>query len=70
MFLIKKISIEISPILSYLFNRVFSKGVFPNILKIAKVIPLFKKSDKSKPENYIDIYILKLYLYRNLNLNI
>ena len=49
MFLIKKISIETSPILSYLFNRVFSEGVFRNILKIAKVVPLFKKSDKSKP---------------------
>ena len=58
MFLIKKISIEISPILSYLFNRVFSEGVFPNILKIAKVIPLFKKSDKSKPENYRPISLL------------
>ena len=33
-------------------NRVFSEGIFPNILKIAKVVPLFKKSDKSKPENY------------------
>ena len=56
--LIKKISIEISPILSYLFNRVFSEGVFPNILKIAKVVPLFKKSDKSKPENYRPISLL------------
>ena len=36
MFLIKKISIEISQILSYLFNR-----VFPNILKIAKEVQLF-----------------------------
>ena len=52
MFLIKKISIEISPILPYLFNRVFFEVVFLNILKIAKVVPLFKKSDKSKPENY------------------
>ena len=39
MFLIKKNSIDISPILSYLFNRVFSERVFPNILKIAKVVP-------------------------------
>ena len=58
MFLIKKISIEISPILIYLFNRVFSEGVFPNILKIAKAVPLFKKSDKTKPENYMPISLL------------
>ena len=62
MFLIKKISIEISPILSYLFNRVFSEGVFPNILKIAKVVPLFKKSDKSKPENYWPMSLLPQFL--------
>ena len=43
MFLINKISIAISPILSYLFNRFFSEGVFPNILKIAKVVQLFIK---------------------------
>ena len=41
-----------------MFNRVFSEGVFPNILKIAKVVPLFKKSDKSKPENYRPISLL------------
>ena len=41
MFLIKNISIVISPILSYFINRIFSERVFPNILKIAKVVQLF-----------------------------
>ena len=42
----------------YHINRVFSEGVFPNILKIAKMVPLFKKSDKSKPKNYRPISLL------------
>ena len=60
MFLIKKISIEIVPILSYLFNRVFSEGVFPNILKIAKVYH-YLKNLMSKPENYRPITLLPIF---------
>ena len=39
-------------------NQTLLTGIFPNKLKIAKVIPLFKKGDKSIIENYRPISIL------------
>ena len=50
--ILKKTIYVISPILEYLFNLSISKGKFPNILKISKVIPLFKNGDKSNITNY------------------
>ena len=36
----------------------FSQGVFPNILKIANVITIHKKSDKIDCNNYRPIFLL------------
>ena len=36
-------------------NQTHLTGIFPNKLKIAKVIPLFRKGDKSIIENYTPI---------------
>ena len=33
-------------------NRSFDEGFFPDIWKLANVIPIFKKVDKSQPSNY------------------
>ena len=33
----------VAPILSKLINMCFESGVFPNCLKIAEVVPIFKK---------------------------
>ena len=63
--LIKQISNEISPILLHLFNRAFSDGIFPDILKIAKSIPVYNKCDRLKPENYRPISLLAQF-YKNL----
>ena len=38
--------------LSILYNLPFSEGVFPNCMKNAKVIPLFKAGSKSELSNY------------------
>ena len=38
--------------LTYLINSSINKGIFPNELKIAKVIPIFKSGDKTSIENY------------------
>ena len=48
----------ISPILANLFNQSFSHGVFPSILKTAKVIPIHKKLSKLSCSNYRPISIL------------
>jgi len=42
----------ISEVLAYLFNESISQGVFPDILKQNKVIPVHKKGAKDEPKNY------------------
>ena len=39
----------------------FNQDVFPNILKIAKVIPIFKSGEKSSIENYRPIFLLPVF---------
>ena len=46
-----------NPLLS-LLNMSFSQGIFPDIFKIAKVIPLYKKQDRYLTENYRPISLL------------
>ena len=50
--LLKDIGVVIAPTLSVIINQSLCTGVFPDKLKIAKVIPLFKKGDESLIENY------------------
>ena len=48
----------ISPYLSFLIDFMFSNGLFPSILKIAKVIPIFKSEEKQTVYNYRPISLL------------
>ena len=41
-----------------LFNLSFMNGVFPSILKTAKVVPVFKKDSKLDYSNYRPISLL------------
>ena len=54
-----KDSIEITaPMLSIIFNKSISWGVFPKNLKIGKVCPIYKgKGSKSYPDNYRPITV-------------
>jgi len=47
--------------LVHIFNLSITQGIFPNELKIAKVVPLFKKGDKSVISNYRPISLLPLF---------
>src|SRR6218665_303500 len=57
MVVIKQCSVEVSSILSDVFNLSLTQGIFPDRLKIAKVIPIFK-SGKSNVANYRPISLL------------
>ena len=35
-----------------IFNECFSRGVFPMILKRARITPIYKKGDRTSPTNY------------------
>ena len=59
--ILKKTIYVISPILEYLFNLSISKGKFPNILKISRVIPLFKNGDTSNIKNYRPISLISQF---------
>ena len=58
MFIFKKITnFFVDPFL-HVCNISFSKGVFPDALKIARVIPLFKSGDKHVFTNYRPVSLL------------
>ena len=49
---------EISKQLADLFNLSLMTGVFPSVLKTAKLIPVFKKDSKLDYSNYRPIFLL------------
>ena len=55
---IKLREIKIAPVLCEIFNLSIKTGEYPDPLKIAKVIPIFKKGDKTKCPNYRPISLL------------
>ena len=48
----------LAPVLSFYFDLVFELGIFPQIFKTAKVIPIFKSGDKQLMHNYRSISLL------------
>jgi len=64
----------LAPLLSNVINKSICDGVFPNNLKIAKVVPIFKSGDREIRPNYRPIsfltYFSKIFekvLYGRLN---
>ena len=50
----------IAETLTYIYNLCIDKNTFPQVLKEAKVIPLFKSGDKSDPSNFRPTSILPI----------
>jgi len=48
----------IAPVLTTIFNNCIAEGIYPDALKVAKVIPIHKSGDTSNPSNYRPISIL------------
>ena len=58
--LLKVLNELISPLLVILINKSFSTGIFPDKLKIGKVIALHKKDATDDPGNYRPISLLSV----------
>ena len=58
MSILKSCNLELCPILTYLTNESLTGGVFPDALKIAKVVPIFKAGDIKNIANYRPISVL------------
>ena len=58
--LLKQASLQIVPVISNIINKALDKGTFPNNLKKAEVIPVYKKSDKFNQSNYRPVSILPI----------
>ena len=59
---LKKIAPVLINSITLIINQSLSTGIFPNDLKIAKVIPLHKENDPSKMDNYRPISLLPTLL--------
>lgn len=55
--LLKHCSTIICEPLSHIINEMFTSGSFPTLLKISKVVPVFKKGDKLNMSNYRPISV-------------
>jgi hypothetical protein len=59
--LIKHCSIIISPILSTFFNSFMDSGIFPTILKVGNITPIFKKGDSQLFDNYRPVSTIPIF---------
>ena len=39
----------------------FAQGIFPDELKLARVVPIYKSGDKKEVSNYIPIFVLTFF---------
>jgi hypothetical protein len=58
---VKKVYKSILNPLTHLLNLSISSGIFPNVLKIAKIIPLFKSGDSQSLNNYRPVSVLSVF---------
>ena len=59
--LLKKLSLSLSGLLSYLFEQSFSLVFIPSVWKTAKIVPLLQQGSALKVSNYIQTNIINVY---------
>lgn len=57
-YLLKQIKYEIAGSLTYIINKCINEGCFPDQLKLAKVVPVYKKGDADSCDNFRPISLL------------
>lgn len=58
--LVKALKETIAEPLAILINKSFLEGVFPDVFKISKITPIYKKGDKCQFDNYRPIALLSV----------
>ena len=61
MYVVSTVILPIVKPLAHIFNLSFTSGIFPDDMKIAKVIPLFKNGSKTDLTNYRPISIISQF---------
>ena len=51
--LLKALASELAPIYTFLFQTSLDQGIIPDEWKSANVVPIYKKGDRNKPENFL-----------------
>ena len=57
----REVSLYIAKLLAHVCSKLFECGVFPDNMKVAKVVPLFKADDRSLFSNYRPISLLSQF---------
>ena len=60
-FLLEILSEHIATTLRDIINDSFSNGKFPDMMNLAKVIPLYEKTSTDNPSNYVPISLLSVF---------
>ena len=58
---IKQLSSILSPALAVQFNYLISQGLFPSVLKLGKITPIYKKDNEELLENYRPVSTLPIF---------
>lgn len=59
--IIKKCAHQLAEPLCHIINTCFQDGMYPNMLKLSKILPLYKKGDHKLLSNYRPIAILSVF---------
>jgi hypothetical protein len=60
-FVVKQCAMSIKGPLTHIYNMLINSGAFPELFKLARVKPLYKKGDPYSIQNYRPISILSVF---------